>query len=307
MKVSVNKIDELDTLTGENDHLRIIVAPAAGGRILSIYNKKLDKEFLWKNKNLLLRCNEPGADYDSNFWGGIDELIPNDIMETIDGVQCPDHGELWTTKLDFEVNDGKMILSGKLAQFGLGYKKTVSMNPDEPVMRLEYQIINESGRDRHFLWKLHAAMAIENGDRLMTSARRARIVDPEYSRFTSKEEFKWPIIENTNASLVPEKNETMDFFYLYDINVGEMNFISADEQSLFSYRYDQKIFPYQWYFASYGKFLDHFTAILEPCSSMPISVNEAKPLGQCSRLSPGQELKTVVEIYAGRMINLIGR
>jgi hypothetical protein len=40
---------------------------------------------------------ERGADYDSNFYGGIDELIPNDIPENIDGIDDPDHGELWTT------------------------------------------------------------------------------------------------------------------------------------------------------------------------------------------------------------------
>jgi hypothetical protein len=40
-------------------------------------------------------------------------------------------------------------------------------------------------------------------------------------------------------------------------------------------------------------------AILEPCTTMPLSVSEAAALGQCSVLESGEELSTQVEIYAG--------
>ena len=90
----------------------------------------------------------------------------------------------------------------------------------------------------------------------------------------------------------------MDFFYLYDITEPEMKLEGVDG-SLFSYKYDKKIFPYQWYFASYGGFLNHYTAVLEPCSSMPLSVTEAIRAGQCSVLEPGEEINTTVHIYAG--------
>jgi len=124
-------------------------------------------------------------------------------------------------------------------------------------------------------------------------------VDTEYSRFASLDEFVWPMIEGVNASIIPSKNNTMDFFYFYDTAIGEMELLSADESSVFRYSYDKNIFPYQWYFASYGKFLDHYTAILEPCTAMPISVNDAIKLNQCSVLKPNEELNTVVKIYAG--------
>jgi len=81
----------------ENDFLKCSVAPSLGGKIVSVYNKQLQKEFLWKNEKLSLKQLERGADYDSNFYGGIDELIPNDIPENIDGIDDPDYGELWTT------------------------------------------------------------------------------------------------------------------------------------------------------------------------------------------------------------------
>ena len=111
-----------------------------------------------------------------------------------------------------------------------------------PIIVLEYTIKNESDSTRHFLWKLHAALAITAGDQLDTSAMKARVADKDYSRFTTMNEFKWPLIEDVDASIVPPKNNTTDFFYLYDIQEAEMQLLLENENYLFSYRYDKKGF-----------------------------------------------------------------
>ena len=289
----------IELLTIENDHLRVVIAPAGGGKIVSCFNKALQKEFLWTNKNVQLSVHNTGADYDSNFTGGIDELIPNDVPETIDSIDYPDHGELWTTSLSFTHSETEIRVEGLLALSSLFYSKTIRLDNDAPVVHLAYNIRNDSGKRRHFLWKLHAAVNIEAGDRLVTPANYGQVVDPEYSRFKRDlNSFHWPVIENTDASIIPEKNNSVDFFYLHDIPKGEMQLHLSGEQ-LFGYTYDNKIFPYQWWFASYGGFLDHYTAILEPCTNMPMSVNEAKEKGQSAMLEPGESLITAVQIFAG--------
>ena len=299
MSISSNSKNGIEILTIKNDHLELSIAPALGGKIISLFNKNLQKEFLWTNKNLSLKINNSGDDYDSNFIGGIDELIPNDIPETIDSISYPDHGELWTTRLNHEITGNKIKLSGALALSGLHYSKIIYLDQDSPIVFLDYKIKNQTNSRRHFLWKLHAALNIEAGDKIITKAKHAKVVDPKYSRFTDTNEFMWPVIENTDASVIPPDNNTMDFFYLYEIPSAEMQMVSGDNKSLFGYQYDKKIFPYQWYFASYGGFLNHYTAILEPCSGMPISVNEAKEKKQCTILEPGDELTTTVKIFAG--------
>ena len=305
MIISKNSINNVEILNVENDCIKFEIAPTVGGKILSIYNKCLQKEFLWSNKNLLIELHKPGADYDLNFWGGIDELIPNDFPESIDSIMYPDHGELWTTPLQYALFEDKISVYGKLKLSELYYKKTVYLEANSPVIYFEYKIKNESRVKRHFLWKLHAALAIEPGDKLITNAQKARVVDPGFSRFNRLNEFKWPIIENCDASIVPPNNKTMDFFYLYDISQGEMQLLSGKANHLFSYNYDKKVFPYQWYFASYGGFLNHYTAILEPSTSMPLSVNEAKLMGQCTVLEPNEEINTTVRIYAGENKSII--
>ncbi len=303
MIVSKRNNNGVEILTVENGHIKTEIAPELGGKIISVYNKHLQKEFLWSNKNLQLNAQKSGNDFDSNFWGGIDELIPNDIPEIIDSIQYPDHGELWTTPLQYELEDDKISIYGNLNLSGLYYRKDVYLDAKTPIIYLIYKIKNKSGAKRHFSWKLHAALAINEGDKIVSDAQKARVIDPIYSRFKQVDEFKWPTIENCDASIVPPNNNTMDFFYLYDIHQPEINLESLSENSLFSFNYDKKVFPYQWYFGSYGGFLNHYTAILEPCTSLSLSVTEAMMVGQCSILEPNEEINTTVCIYAGEKYN----
>jgi hypothetical protein len=91
----------------------------------------------------------------------------------------------------------------------------------------------------------------------------------------------------------------MDFFYLYQLTAGRAAWRRPARGLTFAYEFDTSIFPFVWLFASYGGFDSHYTAILEPCTAMPISVSEAAAKCQCSVLGPGQTLRTNVTIYAG--------
>jgi len=292
-------IDGTPIVRVQNDFLQVDVAPGVGGRIVNLLEKSSNHQFLWHNPALKLEKLEPGAAYDPNFYGAIDELIPNDISEVINGIDCPDHGELWTAALDYRVDGETLVLAGALPMFGLRYERRMTMAADGPSLHFDYRIENISGARREFLWKLHSALEINAGDRFVCPARAAVVGDPEYSRWSRSQPFEWPDIEGKRADIVPEKDGTMDFLYLYDLERGQIAWENADGSLTFVYEFDLNVFPYAWLFASFGGFDDHYMAILEPCTTMPISVNQAARLGQCSVLEAGDTLKTRVSIYAG--------
>lgn len=91
----------------------------------------------------------------------------------------------------------------------------------------------------------------------------------------------------------------MDFLYLYNLENGRIAWESSRRGVTFVYKFDKEVLPYAWLFASFGGFDEHYMAILEPCTTMPITVNEAIKLGQCSRLEAGEAIDTRVSIYAG--------
>lgn len=285
----------------ESDSLRVDVAPGVGGRVVSLVEKSSGHEFLWRNRALPLQQLAAGSEYDPNFYGGIDELFPNDLTEEINGVPCPDHGELWTLPLSWECDGARLKLAGTLPRFGLRYEREMSLRADEPVLDVDYRISNPTKQPRQFLWKLHAALAVEPGDVIDCPAGKAQVVDPNYSRFSTLTPFAWPQLEGKSANVIPPADGTMDFFYLFDLREGRMAWRRPRAGLEFAYHFDPKIFPFAWMFASYGGFLGHYTVILEPCTTMPMSVNEAALNKQCSILQPGETLTTRVSICAGKI------
>jgi galactose mutarotase-like enzyme len=292
-------IDGKPIVRMENDHLQVDVAPGVGGKVVSVFHKASGHEFVWHNVHLELELLPPHSEYDPNFYGGIDELLPNDIPETINGVECPDHGELWTLALDHRLDGEALVLTGTLPLFGLRYERRMALRAGGPYIDLDYRIENVAGQRREFLWKLHAALNIRPGDQIECPARTAQVPDLEWSRWRTVEPFDWPDVEGQRADLVPPKDGTMDFLYLYDLEAGRIALKSASKGLTFTYTFDTDVFPYTWLFASFGGFDGHYMAILEPCTTMPIAVNEAARLGQCSVLKPGEKIETRVTIYAG--------
>lgn len=282
-----------------SEHLEVDVAPEIGGRVVGLRHRASGHEFLWRNPRLRLEPNPPGSEYDPNFFGGIDELIPNDVPETIDGVACPDHGELWTSRLEWRVDGEALLLSGVLPVCGLRYERRMTLRPDGPHVDLHYRIVNTTDQQRHFLWKLHAALAVAEGDRIDCPARRGQVVDPAYSRFSTLTPFAWPDIEGQRADVVPADEGTVDFFYLFDLPSGRIAWKRPSRRLKFEYTFDTAVFPFVWLFASYGGFDGHYTVVLEPCTTMPIRVGEAIAAGTCSRLKPHDAMETHVSIYAG--------
>ena len=293
------RLDSIPLVRLESAQLQVDVAPSVGGRVVRLIDKKSGYDFLWRNSSLRLELKANGSEYDPNFYGGIDELLPNDPPETIDGVDCPDHGELWTTPLQAEISGDRLRLRGRLPKFGLEYERAMQIRPGSPWLDCQYRITNATNKPRKFLWKLHAALAVQEGDVIECPARQAKIVDPAYSRFKTTTAFAWPSLEGNQTNIVPVCDGTMDFFYLYDLAAGEMFWQRPSAGLRFGYRFDTKIFPFAWLFASWGGFLGHYTIILEPCTTMPMSVNEAAARHRCSYLKPGQTIETQVSLYAG--------
>jgi len=292
-------VDQVEVVRLENTLLRVEVSPETGGRLISLFHKGLSREFLWRNSRVRLERVPPGLSYDPNFYGGIDEVIPGDLLETIDGLDCPDHGELWTLPLDAHIEDDALYLAGRLPRWGLLYRKRVSLRPGADWVDLEYEIENVSGARRVFLWKLHAAVAVAPGDELSCPAQTAVEADPQWSRWGTRAPFAWPVVAGQRADRIPPADGTTDFLFLYDLWAGQAGLRRPGMGCEVAFSFDTRIFPYVCVFASYGGFDGHYTAVLEPCSAMPLSVNAAERLGQCSVLDAGARLATRVSIYAG--------
>ncbi len=299
MEIREIKREGVTLLQMNNGCLEVETAPGVGGKITGVKDLKTGYQFLWTNPGLPLKRLPVGSEYDPNFYGGIDELLPNDVPEEINGVSSPDHGELWTLPLEYGVTEKGIALWGELPLSGLRYRREMELSPDGPELLLRYRIENPTNMRKKFLWKFHAALEIEPGDEIVCPAKTAVAADPQWSRFGRAEPCAWPLIEGNRADVIPPKGSETEFLYLYDLAEGYMGLRRPRTVMAFSCRFDTRVLPYCWYFASYGGFCHHYTAVLEPCTTMPCSVREAAKLRQCSVLEAGDTLETEVRLFAG--------
>src|SRR5919199_616506 len=97
------KFRDIDTVILENDLLRVVIMPDLGAKIWQLTYKPKGKDLLWHNPRLKPRKLPFHSIYDDTFFGGWDELYPNDTPEELNGEAEPDHGEIWTLPWEYAI------------------------------------------------------------------------------------------------------------------------------------------------------------------------------------------------------------
>ena len=239
MSIRRTEFEGVEGICLENDSISLVVCPSVGGKIVSFCLKDTGQELLWRNENLALRPYPEGTAYDPHFYGGIDELLPNDEKEVIDGIQYPDHGELWTTALDCVSGQDSILLSVTLPASGLRYEKKMTLSGDAGTVVMDYRITNTSSKKSHFLLKMHAALLLHEGDRIICPAKRGEIGDADFTGRHESRFFPWPDYHGERLDIVGSAQEKRsEFFFLHDLERGEMRMESPAARTFFSYSFD---------------------------------------------------------------------
>ena len=141
--------------------LSATVVPERGGRISSLVDNS-GREWLAQPEKPDGPLFGPGSTFIDADMAGWDECAPTIDACEVDGVQLPDHGELWTTRFDAK----PPTVSGTGALFGYGFERTIVPTADG--LRLEYSAWTLGG-DVPFLWAAHPQFVAPVGSRLIVS------------------------------------------------------------------------------------------------------------------------------------------
>lgn len=266
----------------ENDFLKVVIDPSMGGRVISFYDKKRQYEQLWYDPDK--EPMDPALDYDGNFAGGMDELLPCDIPER----NYPDHGELWCLPVTCSSSGNRLTICGELPISQLKYQRTMYLQDNTLISDCRISNLH-TAETREFLWKLHAALYIETGDKFFAPCRCVQAADPgDWSKLPDSMPRQW-----TNPYIIPEFAGGSDFFYLTDQQQGTLE-LHRGNGSKFVCNFDCRVFPLTWVFISLGRLNHSRTLIMEPCTNYPMSLEDASCHGVCARLSPQTSLCTQI-------------
>jgi hypothetical protein len=277
----------------ENESLRVELLPQFGGKIWTLEYRPSGRQFLWHHPRHRLRALPLGANYDDHFFGGFDELLPNDMPERVSGESLVDHGELWTAPLDTRVDGECVILSGVLPITPVRYQKALRLIDNR--LLLDYDLTNISHKPRDLLWKLHPALRISEGAEVIVPARTARVADPDWSRVKDCQQFEWASRSALHRVPSLAARET-EFLYLSELAEGVCALQHREERWAFRMIFPKEIFASVWIFASFGGWRDLELLILEPCTTPQLSLAESARGGACLHLEPGQKIHATVAV-----------
>lgn len=298
----------------ENRHLRAVLLPGLGGKIISLVDKATDTELLWRNDRVPVRPVPFGAGYDDAFVGGWDELFPNDEPEVLTGEPLPDHGELWS--LPWAVTDLVEAGDEVAVELTVGTPITAATVTKrlvlgaDPRLRTDYRVTNHGRRELPYLWKSHVAVRLHPdtvidlaADDVLVHAFGDPRVRPPGGRF------RWPtaVVDGT-AHDFRRRPDTGDrgvseFLIGTTLTDGQCGVRHPAAGAGLTLRWDPAELPSCWTFASYGggwRGLD--VLVLEPCTGHPLSVSEGVAAGTHRTLPAGATTAWSLTAEVGRPV-----
>lgn len=307
---------ELQPLLLENDVLRLVLLPEAGGKIWQITYKPLHADLLWNKPGAEPERQLPDACYDDVWCGGWDELFPNDEPAQWDGVDLPDHGELWTGAWEAETfeNDSPLgvALRFETPRTRFLAEKTILLMPGAAAFEVRYKLTNRSARALPFLWKLHPAFVVSSRHRIdFPPMRVVREKAFEGTLSGAPAEFFWPFASSATEALdlrkVPDAaSGALHFFYGTELMDGWCGITDRSNQLAAALRFDPEVFSSCWLFASHGGWNDLNVAVLEPATGYPFNHRAMIESGRAHTLAPGESLETTVIFAAQEGLTSIG-
>lgn len=295
----------LQALVLENEELRVVILPELGGKIWQITGVRTNRDFLWHNPRVGPRQVPFGSNYDDNFFGGWDELFPNDVAEQLADELFPDHGELWSSpwswSIEQENEHGAAVrLTLRTPISGCLIEKRVVLESAQASLQLHYRLTNTLPRELPYLWKQHLAVPVSEKARIGIGATSMYLEHFGRPRAGQPgETYAWPELHDSSGQAIdmsqtlPASSVVSEFQYATELAAGWCA-VTYEDGTGIGLAFDRDVFRSCWLFSTYGGWRGLQTVILEPCTGYPVEVSGGVDRGTHQVLAPGQVVQTTV-------------
>ncbi len=286
----------------QNEILRVSVFPEVGARIFDIVHLPSQTNVLWHNPRVRLQKAPFGSRFDDYWAGGWDEVFPNDQESVVGGERFPDMGELWSQSWDYQIREqgssASVTTTVTTPISPARVSRTLTLGEGSSKLTADYEIQNLSGDEIKFIWKVHAAFAIN--DQCTILARPGRVVvDPRFGQLFDAADYKWPLApmkrgSKRDMSRIRMSDHNCTCQYLTELADGHVGF--RDElNGLESRMTFSRALDNVWLFLSYGGWRNNYVAAIEPSTGYPHDLAEAIKQGHCSTLEGNGKLAARLE------------
>jgi galactose mutarotase-like enzyme len=192
-EISTTSWNNFPALVLESEMLRVVIVPDLGAKIVSLYDKLRGREWLAAPMRQVQQT-VYGVEFVSQDMSGWDEMLPTIDACTWQGLQLPDHGEVWS--IPWHVESGEAAVITSVAGVALPYVFTRAAELITPnCLELRYSLVNHGKQAFPYLWAAHPQFLADPHTRILLPASVQRVVniidgDPRWGEVGSL--YAWP-------------------------------------------------------------------------------------------------------------------
>ncbi|OJV89521.1 MAG: hypothetical protein BGO39_36780 [Chloroflexi bacterium 54-19] len=295
MKISDTITGENRSLTLENERLRVVVLPDAGGKIISLRDLQHNYEWLSQGPlptTELLKRRQIGDRWTGREGWGWDECFPNIAAEN-PGLY--DHGEIWSRPWQFKTEGNRLV--GTVEGYAFNYLFERSLQLEDAALVATYRVTNRAAEPLKVIWAMHSVFAAQSGMRieLPESIHQLKVESGIAATPAKKGEmiswplFKDPTNETLDLSVIPPRDTAPFALKLFtpplSVNEGWLTFSGPGGKLKISF--DPARMPFLGLWLNYGAWENAFEAALEPTLADSDALSTAAREGRAINIEPG--------------------
>lgn len=166
-RASVTRFQRLKAIALEGEALRVVVLPERGANVISVYDKRSKREWMWQNPWDPYKRVRYGSSYMDADVSGFDDCFPTIGRQAYPeapwkGAMIPDHGEVWSLPWSWRIRGGTVRLWVRGRRLPYHFEKEISLQGNDHV-RIRYRVTNLSRYPMDAIWAGHALVAVRPG------------------------------------------------------------------------------------------------------------------------------------------------
>lgn len=297
----------------EDEALRVVVIPALGAKIVSIYDKRAAFEWLVGPQRPLAP-----VIYDSSFieqdMSGWDEMFPTINACTYPsagdfaGIYLPDHGEVWALPWQMESQESSVIelrVDGVALPYRL--RRRLSL-PSPGVLLLEYRLENKGFEPFDWLWAAHPQFVADEHTTIFLPENAREVVNVVAGEIwgAAGERYPWPQARSKDGRSwqldrirPPDKHDCRKFYLPPESPVSWTVLANQRWGCSLRMEWSSDELPYLGIWVDEGAYNPVPVVALEPSNGYYDSLQTAISNQRVGRIHPGAQRKWSLVVRLG--------
>ena len=309
-KIHKSKYRNIDSLIVENEFMLATILPY-GGRMVSIFDKRKNKEFLVQQTGSRYSTGKYDSDYVEAGPGGFDDMFPNIIRSFYpdypwEGTVLPDHGEVWSLPWEYNIVGSKLRMNVNGIRLPYTLEKEIQMIGEKEI-RIDYKATNRSCFDMKFAWTAHPMIIAEEGmefDLPPECNKAVSVLNGSHRTGDYGNLFNWQDqisngSENSGLDVFRDvgKSNIEKYYFLDRIKSGVIRIRYPSIGSVLSLKFSSEKVPYIGIVIDEGSWKkDMMFIIPEPCTAPMDRIDIADLYGRSSTIGANNFLEWYLKI-----------